>query len=191
MDLAQFQSEAQRLARRATLLKARGKGEPVAYWHGVDPGKPCISLRRKARWLTVRLDDAAGHVEEKDHPFRSPTPLFAQEVSSLPPVDAVFLLGSGAIETYLRAHGWARTEPFNGNFPDEVPKQYERLWQSNCPLYSNDVAAVCGGWHFPWPDGDFRELLDSELVVWTIRDAEPWVEVFAKGDAFAVRQRVT
>jgi hypothetical protein len=191
MELAQFRTEAQRLARRSTVLKASGSGDPVAYWHGAEPGSPCISLRRKGRWLNVHLYHAAGRVEERDHPLRSSTALFAEERTSLPPVDAIFLLGSGAVETYLRTNGWAPTEPFNENFPDDVPKQYERLWQKNCPMYSNDIAAVCGGWHFPWPDGDFRDLVDSELVVWTMLSAEPWLEVFAKGDTFTVKQRVT
>ena len=191
MDLAEFSAEAARLARRATLLKASGHGEPVAYWHGVRAGSSCISLRGGSGWLNVHVGQTGGHVVATARPLRSPTPLFGEEVLSLPPVDAVFASRSSAIEEYLHRHEWGRADSFNDNFPDEVPKQYEKLWQQNCPMYLDDVVAVCGGWHFPWPDGDFHQFLASELVVWTIRDAEPWVEVFRKDGEFVVKQRVT
>lgn len=59
------------------------------------------------------------------------------------------------------------------------------------PLYSDQAAAVLGGWHFPWPDGDWEELVDKELVLWTLREAEPWVEVFHDGKDFVVNVRLT
>jgi len=191
MDLAEFRAEAERLARPATLLRANGRGDPSAYWHGVHVGKPCISVRRNGAWLNVHLDSTAGRVEITNTPLHSATPLFADAVTSLPPVDAIFLLGSPAIEAYLLSQDWTRTDPLNDNFPDDVPAEYERLYRDNCPLYSRNVVAVCGGWHFPWPDGDFADLVGSELIVWTFQDAEPWIEVFATGDAFAVKQRIT
>jgi len=191
MDLAQFQAEAEKLARRATLLSVSGKGNPVAYWHGVRRGEPCISLRRKGSWLNVHLSGTTGDVELRRDALRSSMPLFAEELISLPPVDAVFLQGSGAVAAYLQRNGWKRTDPFNSTFPDRVPHEYEKLWQKNCPLYTNTAAALCGGWHFPWPDGDFLQLVDSELVVWTLMEAEPWIEVFERGDVFAVKQRIT
>lgn len=191
MDLAQFRAEAETLARSATLLTTRGGGEPAAYWHGLQPGTPCISLVHKGRWLNVHVGGTEDYVETTPTPVRSSTRLFAEQITSLPPVDAVFLLGSAAIEAYLRQHGWERTEPFNDNFPDRIPGLYERQWQASCPMYADDAVAARGGWHFPWPDGDFRELVDSELVVWTIRDAEPWIEVFEKGGTYSVKTRVT
>jgi hypothetical protein len=191
MDLAQFIAEAERLARRATLLSTKGSGEPVAYWHGLHSRSLCVSLRHRRRWLDVHLDDAAGQVTVVDKPALSSTPLFGVEVKSLPPVDAVFAMGSSAVESFLHENGWSRADSFNRNFPDEVPSQYERLWQENCPMYADKAAAICGGWHFPWPDGDFHDLIDSELVIWTLQESEPWIEVFAKRDVFVVKQRVT
>ncbi len=40
------------------------------------------------------------------------------------------------------------------------------------PLYSaSDAYAVLGGWHFPWPDGDWHELIDEQLLIFTLRES--------------------
>jgi hypothetical protein len=191
MDLEHFRAEAERLARPATLLTRAGTREPVAYWHGIRNDGCCISLRDNGRWLNVCLNRGGDHVEAAERPLPSSVPLYAQPHRSLPPVDAVFRFGSEAIVSYLRDNRWQPDWPFNDNFPDDTPARYERVWQSNCPLYSDAVAAVCGGWHFPWPDGDFEELVQSRLVVWTFLESEPWIEVFARDSDFVVMQRIT
>ena len=53
------------------------------------------------------------------------------------------------------------------------------------------VHAVLGGWHFPWPDGDWGELVERPLLAWTFEDSEPWVEVWGDGKGFQVKQRIT
>jgi hypothetical protein len=58
-------------------------------------------------------------------------------------------------------------------------------------LYREDIAGALGGWNMPWPDGDFEALISSELMIWTIEEAEPWVEVFETGGSFQVFQRIT
>ena len=191
MDLEEFAAEANRLAKSATVLRLSGTGEPVGYWHGVKRGAPCICIRYQQQWLTVHLGGRAGQVIVGTEPLRSSAKLFAEEVLSLPPVDAVFQLGSSAIESYLTRYGWQRTWPFNNNFKDSVPHDYEGLWQANCPMYIRGIVAVCGGWHFPWPDGDFAEHLNSQLALWTFKDAEPWIEVYFDGHGFSVKERVT
>jgi hypothetical protein len=79
--------------------------------------------------------------------------------------------------------------------PDALPggdtDEYMRFWQSNCPLYTGEAAAVLGGWHFPWPDGDWEELRQKPLLVWTLDDSEPWVEVWGVPGGFRVMQRIT
>ncbi len=75
--------------------------------------------------------------------------------------------------------------------PFEAYDKYLPVWQSNCPLYTNEAAAVLGGWHFPWPDGDWEELQNKPLLVWTIDDSEPWVEVWKEPNGFRVIQRIT
>lgn len=85
-------------------------------------------------------------------------------------------------------------EPYNSNFKDsELVDDYLREWQSAYPLYNHDrVSAVLGGWHFPFPDGDWHELVNSELCVFTVHQSEPWIECWrdAKG-TFRVIQRIT
>ncbi|NZA24912.1 hypothetical protein H0E84_00795 [Luteimonas sp. SJ-92] len=118
-------------------------------------------------------------------------PLFAEPYSSLPPPDALFMFGSSLVERYLVSNGWVREEPLNSNFPDGAAHEYERIWQKNCPIFTDTAWAVCGGWNFPWPDGDFIERSGTDLAVWTLREAEPWVEVFEENGVFTVRQRIT
>ena len=192
MDLRSFTVEAEQLARPAALLRDVGDGAPQAYWHEAVSRELCISVARGDLWLNVYLDaDAGGHVEESEAPITSKIALFGTSFLSLPPVDGVFLHGSEVIARFLSGHDWPRTEPFNDNFPSAVPGEYEAAWQANCPLYRSGIAAAMGGWHMPWPDGDWYDLVDHELVVWTFRDAEPWVEVFLIAGEYVVKQRIT
>ncbi len=192
MDLKTFKTEADRLARPGLILRDAGNTAPVAYWHGFDNGNLCLSLAHDGQWLDVYVDDAGGgHIENSDRPAISDVPLFGESYNSLPPVDAVFLLGSDVVGEFLREHDWPRNEPFNGNFPAAAPGEYERIWQGNCPMYRPDIAAVGGGWHFMWPDGNWHESVDQELVAWTLRGSEPWVEVFRSGSEYTVTQRIT
>jgi hypothetical protein len=34
-----------------------------------------------------------------------------------------------------------------------------------------------GGWHMMWPDDDFYVPPETQPVLWTVRDTEPWIEV--------------
>ncbi|MGO1069008.1 hypothetical protein [Lysobacter sp. CA199] len=92
-------------------------------------------------------------------------PLFAHPARSLPPPDA-----------------------FEDGHDDDA---YVRHWQDQCPMYADDIVAVLGGWHFPWPDGDWESNRERPLLVWTLEESEPWVEVWGGGAAFQVTQRVT
>ncbi|MDF3083080.1 hypothetical protein [Burkholderia sola] len=189
-----FLNEARRLARPCRQYRFAADGEPVTgYWHGVDDGALCISIERDGVWLNVYLDDGGtgGRVETSTHPVRSDRPLCRSDALSLPPVDAVFRFGSAAIGAYLDAHGWQRDWGFNGNFKGAAAHDYEREWMAQCPLYADGVVAVAGGWHMPWPDDDWNEPIDVELVLWTFEESEPWVEVFSNGSRYSVIQRIT
>jgi hypothetical protein len=59
------------------------------------------------------------------------------------------------------------------------------------PFYSGGAHAVLGGWHLPWPDGDWLELVPSQLLVWTFEGGEPWFEAWASGEALRVLRRIT
>jgi len=69
---------------------------------------------------------------------------------------------------------------------------YTEDWMHNCPIYNDkEIVAVLGGWHFPWPDGDWEHLRDRELLLWTIQESEPWVEVWRSDGETTVMQRIT
>ena len=192
MDLSAFQQEAERLIRPGLILREAGAGSPAAYWHQVRSAGLCLSIAYGEQWLHVYRDDAeGGYVTHGVEPLVSDTPLYATPHRFLPPVDAIFLLGSDAVGRFLARHGWSRDEPYNPNFPDPAPGAYEEVWQDDCPIYAGDAVVVTGGWHFAWPDGDWYEFVESELVAWTLRDSEPWVEVFRNVGRFTVKQRIT
>jgi hypothetical protein len=208
-------AEAERLVRPCVLLRSKGpKDRVAAVWGG--PGQvpaPDDSLRH---WLTIdcrffpkRLGPSKGclsiYTDEDDCESgvavldrkatlmakRGNSKLYAHEARSLPPVDAVFQFGSPAVHKWLRSKGWQPKWGYNGKFKDRKPvEEYEDLYQAECPLYAGGAHAVLGGWHFPWPDGDWAELVDRPLLVWTVEDSEPWVEVWG-GSELEVKQRIT
>lgn len=120
--------------------------------------------------------------------------LYARPAAPLPPLDAVFARGSEAVADWLRENGWPPGVRLNGNFGDRaVASGYERLWQAECPEFSDpDVYAVLGGWHLPGAEAGWHDRIDTPLVVWTLRDAEPRVEVWSdSAEEFTVIQRNT
>jgi hypothetical protein len=118
--------------------------------------------------------------------------LFASARRSLPPVDALFLFGSPAVQEWLSALGWDPEAGYNSNFPEPEPVEaYESVYRAELPLFTGTAYAVLGGWHLPWPEGDWLDLVDSHLLVWTFHEAEPWVEVWSHGDRVWVLERIT
>ena len=123
--------------------------------------------------------------------------LAALEATSLPPLDALFRFGSARVQDWLRSHGWLDAtgvpDAYNANFPDAAPAaSYEAYWQERHPLYAGGVHAIVGGWHFPWPDGDWAERLEDELLLWTLAEAEPWIELWrSAAGTLNVRERIT
>jgi hypothetical protein len=126
--------------------------------------------------------------------------LYAQPGLSLPPIEAVFKFGSSAVKEWLEANDWlpgdgddAADYAYNNNFPDRaIAEIYLEEWQNQLPLYSGGAYAVLGGWHFPWPDGDWDKLLNQTLVVWTFEESEPWIEVWRDSDNnYSILQRIT
>ena len=118
--------------------------------------------------------------------------LYAYSVPSLPPLEAVFLYGSPMFREWFGQMGWGEDLDRNGPLLDrEIENAYVEAQRENLPIDGEHVFAVLGGWHVPWPDGDWLELVDHPLAVMTLADSEPWVEVFDMGDSFQVIQRVS
>lgn len=174
-------------ARSCVLLKRGGPADKLAgSWQG--PGVVPADDDRFEHWLSFDckyLAPGIGPPEgiislytDGDHPtigaaWHSPTatlkyaeglPLFAHTALSLPPPIALSA---------------------------EDDELYEKAWQANCPLYTDEALAVLGGWPFPWPDSDWEELRDGRLLAWTIAESEPWVELWQESDGFRVRPRTT
>jgi hypothetical protein len=187
MSDAELASESQRLARPCVLLRSNGAPDCLAgVWGG--PGVVAAQAGPFRHWLSVDCrflpdglgptagilsiftneDDCVSGVVAFDPAAKivtsSGSPLYAQPSQSLPPPDAL---------------------------PGGDTEEYIRLWQSNCPLYAGDTAAVLGGWHFPRPDGDWEELREQSLLVWTFDESEPWVEVWRAPAGYRVIQRIT
>lgn len=187
----QFFEEAKTLARHGALLRDSGRGEPVAFWNGFSGDGPVISLRHEGRWVCVWARSEEPSLSVTDRPERSGLPLYAEPFEFLPPVDAVFRFGSDKIAEFLSQHGWSREDSYNDNFPQASPREYERVWQENCPMYVDGVIAVCGGWPFVWPDGSHEKHWLDELVVWTLADSEPWLDVFRTSDGYVAHEHIT
>jgi hypothetical protein len=71
---------------------------------------------------------------------------------------------------------------------------YQEIWFSEHPIFKNDpdVYAFTGGWHLPGQDSDWHDLIPAKLLLTTVRDSEPWVEVFQMPDGdYEVIQRIT
>jgi hypothetical protein len=125
-------------------------------------------------------------------PERMGTALYTHPVSLLPPLEAVFARGSDVIDVWLASRNLKRTDRFLSCQEDAATAGYQEVWNRESPYFAENMYAVLGGWHMPWPEDDWNDLLDDQLLVWTLRDPEPWVEVWrARTGQVRVIQRIT
>jgi hypothetical protein len=214
MTPEQLIEEGRRLQRPSVFLRPVGTGPVAAVWYEPDLGEiestgHCCWLTVDARrvpglpatvtgYLTVFTDEETcegGRIEiSPSWPNRPGTKLYAHAASVLPPLEAVFSFGSDAVGAWLHAHGWERTWGYNANFKGrDVVDAYERVHMQECPLYfESNVYAVLGGWHLPFPEDDWHDLIDEHLILLTLRGSEPWVEAWCtRAGDFRVIQRIT
>lgn len=213
MTSEQLIEEGRQLQRPCVFLRPVGTGPVAAVWHERDNDE--IESTGHHCWLTIDARHVPGLVSVKGYisvftneencedgrveiapswPKRGGTELYAHPASVLPPIDAVFALGSESVGQWIRSHGWERTDRYNDNFKDApIVREYERVWMQEFPLYfDSDIHAVLGGWHWPCADDDWHDLLDEQLMVLTVRDSEPWVEAWrTRTGQFRVIQRIT
>ena len=206
-------AEGRRLARPCVNLKDKG-GEYAGVWRGSGPFEPPEG--KLQHWISVDcrympgkgqiracLSVYLGHQSnqpgivvvrsETDLPRTSDgTRLYAAPSTSLPPLESVFKFGSSRLRAWLAENGWSPEWGYNGNFKDRDPvRAYEEAFQKESPLYTSKAYAVLGGWHVPWPDEDWDGLANTELILWTIAESEPWVEVWQDGSTYRVIRRIT
>lgn len=156
-------------------------------WEGLKPSYLQV-------WFDV-MESRGGKIVVTDSlPNDFETELRSRTVDSFPPIEAVFLRGPESVGDWLQSIGWERECSFNDNFPDRsVTDGYEEKYFEKDPLYAkNPPYAVLGGWHHGWPDDDWLELIDEELLVTTYQESEPWIEGWKlRNGKFKVCQRIT
>jgi hypothetical protein len=103
-------------------------------------------------------------------------PLYATPSESFPSFPAVCLYGSDRVGAWLQEQGVARHDYWRVS--GDLPGQYESEWQRRSPFYQKDIDVIFGGWHFLWTEDDFFMPPELRFVALTLRDAEPWFEIW-------------
>lgn len=193
----------------------------VAYWGGsgrpdIPQGFPSFvtAFRERHHWITVdcawlaRLgfglqgtlslyEDVPNYGENVGTVFHEPNmafgglkmdgaALYAKPAKSFPPLEAVCLHGSPEVEEWLKSQELERYD-----YEAIHSERYRSIWQDRCPLFTNECAAMLGGWHVMWPEDDFYTPPEMKLLVWTFKDAEPYAEIWRGARNFLVRFRIT
>jgi len=189
MDLTTLKEESRRLARRSHLLTQAGEGEPAGWLLGEGNQ---IALRLEERIVRAVGDGrGGGELEVLAKTPSGAVPLHAVERVSFAPIEAIFLLGSDQVGDWLNTHGWEREWGYNDNFAGAaVVQEFEQWWRASHVFYGDEGEALLGGWHFAWPDDDWHDLVDQELLYWTLR-GEPWIEVWRSGSGYQVIERIS
>lgn len=219
MNLADLIREGEHLAKPSLVLTEQPANNPiVAYWGGTGrtdlPARArsfsnnehritldCGWLAKHGVRLTGSLSVYVSPTNERGSvyydaatPFSSASvdglPLYGVEQPSFPPIQAVCLYGSAAVEQWIHTLGLTRYD-YDTIESTELGQQYQQEWINRSPFYNGTYAAVIGGWHMQWPEDDFYMPREMRLVAWTFRDAEPWIEVWERLPNFRVNLRTT
>jgi len=128
--------------------------------------------------------------------------LFAKPIECLPPTEAICKFGSKSIQDWLLANIADPNQVNDRESFDEESRgtleAYDEVLRAEHPLHNDtDCFAMLGGWSacFTWCYG-YDEIypwhvFEKELVVLTIADSEPWIEVFDDGSEFETFSRIT
>jgi hypothetical protein len=210
-------AEGRRLARPAVALRDRGT-EYAAVWRGAGVADPGPGEWR--HWISIDAgflpqnprgmkgvvsvydwfadDDRMGELRVVNDPQAclpvkpSGKRLFAHNIAVPPDVDALFHFGAQSLRDWLE---------LNGSYLDyDRPpvKDYLRAVRRQHPFSAGDgTYAMLGGWSwcFNWCYGTDEEypwhLFDQALIVLTLEDSEPWIEVVDDGKEFQAFARIT
>ena len=119
-------------------------------------------------------------------------PLYLTEDKSFPPFEAICLYGSERVAAWLKSLGLERHDYQQAQLESQAV-EYSDFYMSRTSLYQGGADVVVGGWHQLWSDDDFYMPLEMRLAIWTLRDAEPWYELWqATGNGnWSVKERIT
>jgi hypothetical protein len=218
VTVADLVAEGERLSKRSLLLVDEPRGPVVAVWGGAGP-EDRDSSREDTHWISVDGAWLAANrlpvkgvlsLYEVDRKYgwpvpydvdelpgtlssirvRDGAPLYGREMQSFPPIMALCLYGGDVVARWLAAEGLDRID-YQAAQGRKLGAAYEEEWMRRCPLYTGGSAAVLGGWHMMWPEDDFYMPREMSLLLWTFRDAEPWLELWRRGPNFRVEERIT
>ena len=117
--------------------------------------------------------------------------LYAVLGTSFPPFEAVCLYGSDKIGSWLASLGLKRIQ-YAAASSQAIAKAYDAEFIRRVPFYAGCADVLVGEWHMIWPDDDFFMPLEMRLVATTLRDAEPFLEVWlSELGNIRVKSRIT
>ncbi|WP_308720696.1 hypothetical protein [Komagataeibacter xylinus] len=215
MILDDLLAEGESLRRSCFTLSVEGRGDIAGYWRGERPDYTPPALRRHIMTLDSQLlvqtgmpmgYASIGFSEVEDERFynvlrsQQPVtalgctglPLYATPDTSFPPLAAVCLYGSEKVAAWLKTLGLQRYEYTRAALAP-LGRAYDDIYTERGDLFRDNVDAIVGGWHQSWPEDDFYMPLEMRRAVLTLREAEPWYELWqvAGGPNFNVCERIT
>lgn len=117
--------------------------------------------------------------------------LFAVPASSFPPLAALCLHGGDVVSGWLASLGLERHQ-YEAAAAAPMGQDYEDVWLERSAFHRQDCDVIVGGWHQQWPDDDFYVPREMRLVAITLRDAEPWRELWrSEAGNLSARERVS
>jgi hypothetical protein len=146
----------------------------------------CLSVYENAGRCIAKIEPTAGLPQSSSGGLA----LRGSPMMSFPPLDAICLYGNSEIAEWLKSEGLSRNDAA-GLYETELGDAYEREYQARSPLYGENADVVLGGWHTIWPEDDSYDENEGSLLLWTFRDAEPWIEVWLSDGKLDVKERIT
>ncbi|GEM44923.1 hypothetical protein [Deinococcus cellulosilyticus] len=215
MDLENlFNKEAKHLRREAHLLTTTETPSGiVGYWGGQFKYPSSFSDQQNTQHILTLLsqavpsaqrgltafqhegpdDEALYQVCTDSYPLLEPEPLYMVPRTSLPPIQAICLHGSSDVERWLQSMGLSRMDHWK--LPADLEDMYNDLvgfepwfwWQEE------GIVAVLNPWHVMWPDDEMYSIPPVELKVGTLRDAEPYLQIWHSkaSQAFWMDSKIT
>lgn len=215
MILDDLLAEGENLRRPCFTLSVEGKGDIAGYWRGERPDYTPPALRRHVMTLDSQLlvqmgmpmgyasigfseveDERLYNVLRSQQPVTAlgctGLPLYATADTSFPPLEAVCLYGSEKVAAWLESLGLQRHE-YTRAALTPLGRAYDDAYAERCDLFRDNVDVIVGGWHQSWPEDDFYMPLEMRRAVLTLREAEPWYELWQAtgGPNFNVCERIT
>jgi len=130
----------------------------------------------------------SGHLNV-DTPISNGILLAAFPANSLPPPAAVLIYGDDLLQEWFENNNIFDEQQF---LQTPLGARYNETYQRSCPLYQDtDVFIQIGGWHAAWGGVANYNEFGNQLILWTFRDFEPWVELWPCDSSFRLIARIS